>query len=193
MSSKTSKKVKHETVQREKKTVAATPAVPLADAAVAESPPSTYTEATLKQAETDEARLLRELLYDDALAKLDKRDDFLIPTMTRKEKIQGFKRFAAMLTDPCNRHVFRVFLTVSMLMFTAPIVGLFVGMYVLAPVLDAEKDVCGGVTAVVTVVVIMFGYVIFALGEDECFNEKLQQQKVDEAREHKRKQVKKQK
>ncbi|CUI14244.1 membrane-associated protein, putative [Bodo saltans] len=131
--------------------------------------------------EEEERKIISEALYQSELDKLHQRDDQLtFVSQTNAEKLKGFKSFAGMMADPVNRRVMRVFVFVTILMFSVPIVSLFIGMRVLAPVLGMEKDrdTVGGLFAVATTVVIMVGYVVFALGEDEVFDERVQEANI---------------
>lgn len=127
--------------------------------------------------EEEERKILSEALYQSELDKIATRDDQItFVRQTNSEKIQGFKKFAALMGDPVNKRVLRIFAFVTLMMFSVPVVALYFGMHVLAPALgmESEKDTVGGLFAVGTTVVIMVGYVVFALGEDEVFNESVQ-------------------
>jgi hypothetical protein len=166
----------------------ATPATPAAPAVEAPRPAVKRVPALevprITRMEEEERKILSEALYQSELDNLHKRDDQLTYVhQTNAEKLKGFKNFAGMMADPVNRRVMRVFVFVTLLMFSVPVVSLYVGMAVLAPVLGMEKDrdTVGGLFAVATTVVIMVGYVVFALAEDEVFDERVQEANVKDA------------
>lgn len=164
-----------------KKPESSTPAPsPPSVAAPPAADPVIRNEAQLKEVEGRERDIILEALYKSELNKLEKRPDFAIPHMTTKEKLTGFKKFSSMLSDPTNARVMRVFLMVTCSMFSLPIVGLYIGSSWIGPLLGVDGDLAGAVTAVAVVLVIMFGYVFYALAEDEMFNADIQEQKRDE-------------
>jgi hypothetical protein len=99
-------------------------------------------------------------------------------SLTINEKLAGFGSFMKLMTDPTNMRVARVFLFVTALMVVVPLVALFIGMHVVGPALQMDRGTCGGVTALVSVVAVMGGYVVFVLN-NEVFNEKKQQSALD--------------
>lgn len=137
----------------------------------------------LMRLEAEEQRILAEALYQTTTSDkddgIDSRVPF-VPRQTTKEKIEGFKKFAQLLSDPTNQRVLRVFLFVSLAMFSVPVVGLFVGMHIVAPALGMQddKETCGGLVAVAASVFIMIGYVFYALREDAMFNEHIQRSQM---------------
>ena len=145
-------------------------------------PADPLADPKLQQLEVSENAAVAEALYCSELDKLERREGFGIPpSPTFNEKVTAFKNFAQLMVHPTNRRVARVFVSVTLLMVSVPIIALAVGRRLVAPVLGIEEDLCGGLCAVAATVVVMFGYVVFALA-DEVFDERKQEKAMKGSR-----------
>lgn len=140
----------------------------------------------LKEVEAEENTLIYNALYcslDDAADKAIKTDfsdasDIIAESRRAKaeffaatalplgRKAQGCGALAGRLGEARNKQVASIFFTVTMMMFTLPVLAAIVGMQVVAPRLQADATLCGGFAGVGVAVLIMIGYTLYALWED---------------------------
>lgn len=139
----------------------------------------------LKDVQEEENRFLYEALYKSLDDDTDQaiRDDLTVGGTVRQAR-EAKREFIEATTKPIgvkakdcgallrrfsesqNQKVASVFIIVTFLMFTVPLIVLGVSMKVVAPHVGADPTLCGGLAAVFATVFLMIGYVVYAMVED---------------------------
>ncbi|CCD20549.1 hypothetical protein ERJ75_001737300 [Trypanosoma vivax] len=140
---------------------------------------------SLRAIELQEQEFIRNELYtslieqcgepttDDTLhmAKEARRELLRAAFCPMREKMAAFRGFVNVLKKPEHERVVSVFILTSLVMFSAPVATLLVGMHLVAPAIGVDPGTCGGLISVGTTVAIMAWYVWHALCEDSgCTN-----------------------
>lgn len=114
-----------------------------------------------KDAATDKKDIAYEASVLDALQRKEE------APLSMRDKVEGTKAFARMLTEPNNHQTAKVFLLTSFILFTLPFIVFFISVFFIEPAVgSSDPDTFNAMSAIITTTSVVIAYIVYAFKTD---------------------------